>query len=352
MIVEWHSKGNPAPSLYFQKEGGKWYEQQAHSALLTGSKIYVNSIELLELEPDTRYFIQFEKKGQRYYFRTLPKDFSRPIRFVVGGDLFLDFRSFKRMNKQVISTDPDFIVLGGDLAYAQNPKAFFETKMGVINRWQSFFRNLKTGTVTADKRIIPILPIVGNHDITKDERKDKNSPLFLQFFPYFKSYQFLELTSNLCLFLLDTGHLEPVRGKQTEWLETELMKHEKTQYKIPLYHVAAYPSYYSIENKRAQEVRENWVPLFEKYQVRVAFEHHNHSFKRTFPIKENKIDPEGVIYLGDGSWGVAPREVQPHWYLEKGGKLNCFWLAIIGRDQCHFQSFDLHGNLIDEVVVK
>ncbi len=350
MVVHWHTKGKPSSSLFFQKEGSsKWYQQQPQASLLKGSKIFINSVQLHQLKADTRYFIQFEKKGQRYYFRTLPQDVSRPIRFAVGGDLFLNMRAFKRMSRQVISTDPDFIVLGGDLAYAENPKALFETKKRIIAQWNSFFRHLKNGTVTADKRIIPILPIIGNHDITKVERKEKGALFFLQFFPYFKSYRTVELSPDICLFLLDTGHLERVGGKQLYWLEEAFKRHEEVRYKIPLYHVAAFPSCYSANNRRALEIREHWSPLFEKYKVKFAFEHHNHAYKRTFPIKENKIDPEGVVYLGDGSWGVTPREVQDHWYLEKAAKLNCFWLVMFDGTECHLQSFGVHGNLIDDI---
>ncbi len=353
MVVEWHSKGKAAPFLFFQKEGDTiWYQQQPTSTALKGSKIFINSIEFTQLEPNTRYFLQFEKKGQRYYFRTLPDDFSRQIRFVVGGDLFLDLRSFKRMNRQVAGKNPDFIILGGDLAYAENPKALFKSWNRATARWESFFRNLKNAIVTADKRIIPILPIVGNHDITKIEKKEKSKPLFSQLFPYFQSYRLLELSPEICLFLLDSGHLEPVQGKQMEWLEESLKSHADVRYKIPLYHVAAYPSFYSFDSKRAKEVRQNWIPLFEKYQVKFAFEHHNHAYKRTYPIKENKIDPEGVIYLGDGSWGVPARDVQPAWYLEKAAKVNSFWLVIFDQKQCLLHSFDLQGKLIDEITIK
>ncbi len=354
MVLHWHSKGKAAPYLYFQKEGeGKWFQYQARSTILEGSKVFINSLELTSLEPNTRYAIQFEKRGHRYYFRTLPHDFSRPLRFAVGGDLFLDFRSFKRMNRQVISTDPDFIVLGGDLAYAQKPKAMLVTKKMVLANWESFFRNLKTATITTENRIIPILPIVGNHDISKIEKKEKNeSPFFYQFFPHTLSYRLLKVSSEICLFLLDTGHIEAVEGPQKKWLEETLKQEADSKYKIPLYHVAAYPSCYSFENARAQFIRDQWVPLFEQYKVKFAFEHHNHAFKRTVPLKENKQDSEGVVYLGDGSWGVPPRDVKPHWYLEKAAKLNCFWLVILDRDLCRLQAFDLQGNLIDDLVIQ
>ena len=43
--------------------------------------------------------------------------------------------------------------------------------------------------------------------------------------------------------------------------------------------------------------------MFEKYRVPVVLEHHDHTFKRTHPLKDGVKDKYGVIYLGDGSWG-------------------------------------------------
>jgi len=45
------------------------------------------------------------------------------------------------------------------------------------------------------------------------------------------------------------------------------------------------------------------VPLFEKYRVPVVLEHHDHTFKRTKPILDGMAHADGVLYLGDGSWG-------------------------------------------------
>jgi len=37
----------------------------------------------------------------------------------------------------------------------------------------------------------------------------------------------------------------------------------------------------------------------------VAMENHVHSFKKTFPLKNNSVSmDDGVIYIGDGSWAV------------------------------------------------
>jgi hypothetical protein len=73
-------------------------------------------------------------------------------------------------------------------------------------------------------------------------------------------------------------------------------------------HVPAYPSYRAAQNSNGkpgagEDQRRFWSPLFEKFNVDVVLEHHDHTFKRTHPLTDGHVDKNGVIYLGDGSWG-------------------------------------------------
>ena len=73
-------------------------------------------------------------------------------------------------------------------------------------------------------------------------------------------------------------------------------------------HVPAYPSYRPMEGIDGKEGtgeanRKHWVPLFQKYRVPVVLEHHDHTFKRTKPLLDGLAHDNGVLYLGDGSWG-------------------------------------------------
>jgi hypothetical protein len=52
-------------------------------------------------------------------------------------------------------------------------------------------------------------------------------------------------------------------------------------------------------------VREYWAPLFERYGVQIAFENHDHVYKRTVPLRSGAPHADGVVYIGDGSWGMA-----------------------------------------------
>lgn len=354
MVVHWHSATSKHEPFAYQKEGeDSWHFDVDKVTSLGKTKTFIHSVSLSHLEPDARYFFQFEQKGPRYYFRTLPGDLrERPIRFVVGGDLFYNYKNFTEMNRQIAQVEADFLVLGGDLAYAQSPKTFFKNPRAILKRWSHFFKLMKEATIKADGRVVPIVPIIGNHDLSQSEKEKKERSFFASFFPEMEmSYRFLDLSSLATLLLLDTGHLEPIAGRQTRWLDETLKLHEEFKYKIPIYHVAAYPSYYSYENNWAEKIRKNWVPLFEKHQVKVAFEHHNHGYKKTVPLKEGQLDSSGIVYLGDGSWGVPQREIHKRWYLEDVRQINHYWLVTLDQEGCLVQSFDHRGNLIDSLPV-
>ena len=59
----------------------------------------------------------------------------------------------------------------------------------------------------------------------------------------------------------------------------------------------------------AQKIIKHWCPLFDKYQVTAVFENDHHTYKRTHPLLNNQIRKRGIVYLGDGCWGVDTRAV-------------------------------------------
>lgn len=54
---------------------------------------------------------------------------------------------------------------------------------------------------------------------------------------------------------------------------------------MAIYHVPAYPSARSFTGRTQSMIRKHWVPLFEKSTMNLAFENHDHAYKRTYPIK-------------------------------------------------------------------
>lgn len=264
--------------------------------------------------------------------------------------------TFHRKNQMIADQDPDFIVAGGDLAYTKGRKQFGKGRAWELSQWQGFLKGQQT-IKGKDGRLIPMLPIVGNHDVAKPQHQTPEPEMFFQLFsfPYInKAYRCLDFGTYLSLILLDSDHHSPIEGEQTAWLQKTLEK-KQSVYLLTAYHVAAYPSHNPYSGKIPEKIRQYWSPLFEQYKVPFVFEHHNHAFKRTHPIKNGKIDPSGVTYLGDGSWGVAARPVKSPdelWYLVKSASINMCYIVTLTKEKCLIEAKSLQGQIIDQVDYK
>jgi hypothetical protein len=60
------------------------------------------------------------------------------------------------MNKRAGALDPDFAMLGGDLAYANGVSA---------TRWVDWLQSWMKNCVGKDRRIIPFVIGIGNHEV-------------------------------------------------------------------------------------------------------------------------------------------------------------------------------------------
>ncbi len=365
MVVQWHTpKREKGGGLEICKAGEEvWKKAEVREKRVPQAKVCLHRAELEGLEPASDYLFRIrDAKGalsKQYKFRTLPLQLDGSVRFAIGGDAYYHLGLFERTNRLVASMAPDFVVLGGDIAYAYGRSPLFSGSNWEYRRWETFFRQWSRQMVAPDGRLIPLVVVVGNHDVKGNflayQKREAKKSLFYEFFLFEEEmmpYRSLNLGGYCSLFLLDTGHTRPIKGEQTAWLESSLEKLEWQLYKFAIYHVPAYPSRRQFNDRTPTRIRECWSPLFERFGVLAAFEHHNHTYKRTVPIKAGKRDPEGVIYLGDGSWGVSPRRpLSPSemWYLEKTAAVNAFFLITLTPEAAQIQAFDNRGHLIDEV---
>jgi hypothetical protein len=96
--------------------------------------------------------------------------------------------------------------------------------------------------------------------------------------------------------------------------------------------------------------RKYWVPLFDRYGVDVSLEHHDHTYKRTYRLTAGERDPQGVLYMGDGAWGMAPRTVvtpEERSYLRKSiSSRHVIRVTLDGEGQ-KFLAVDEQGRVID-----
>ncbi len=359
MVVDWHADGIESQTLKIRRKGtAAWNDMESDALPYPFSERMVHRVALLGLRPDTAYEIMFPGSGEIYYFRTMPANLSeKPLKIAIGGDSMHRKEWFEKTNRMVTFFEPDFVIIGGDMAYENGlPEN--------IDRIYAWFEAYSNTLVTADGRILPSVVAIGNHEVVggyhgrnpgyeqTDSFRKRIAPYFygLFAFPGQPGYNVLDFGSYLSLIILDTEHSNPIQGVQTEWLAKTLKERENVLHRIPIYHVPAFPSVRDYGGQTQTLVRKNWVPILEENGVRIAFENHDHAYKRTFPIRNLELNQSGITYVGDGSWGVAEREihdVDTTWYLKKAQSVRAFTLLTLEGPQFSLISVDEEGRIID-----
>ena len=369
MTIQWHlDEHDHSTRLVYAPAGSDDYREanvDTHPMVFSGRPIYTAELTGLRPGSDYKFRILREQRGASsptLRFRTMPATADeRPIRIAVGGDVLHRYEWMARTNREAARMDPDFIVWGGDLAYADG-------REDRIDRWYTFFRAMNETLILDDGRVIPVVMGIGNHEIVghfywgadrgrdtyedTDEYRESIAPYYYNMFafPGHPGYGVLDFGDYMSIILLDTDHSGPVEGTQTDWLAETIAQRDGVPHIIPVYHYPAFPSVRDFFGAVPTRIREHWIPHFERHGVRIAFENHDHAYKRTVPIKAEREHADGIVYIGDGAWGVSTREVHvaaetP--YLAKSISERHFILLTIKGETQDLKVFSEHGNIID-----
>lgn len=177
---------------------------------------------------------------------------------------------------------------------------------------------------TNSTRLIPMILASGNHDLGVQSFSqatiphNTHQPIYKHWFPQnlfegllpdlhhrrtFFSHKF---GPSLHIISLDTAFASEMGGAQSKWLEN-ILKSSTSTTKIVQYHGPLYPSC-DPEDPSDHTVitsgTKHWVPLFDRYNVTLVSENHNHAFKRTKRLSAGVPDQKGIIYIGDGNYGT------------------------------------------------
>ncbi|HEV3449410.1 MAG TPA: fibronectin type III domain-containing protein [Gemmataceae bacterium] len=325
-----------------------WDTEPAAVKPYPNTDLKVFRTELTDLCPATEYQFKIGKYSPTYRFRTMPARATDTIHFISGGDCGVNAHAVAN-NIQAAQQAPMFTLLGGDLGYDNGRSVEISL---------AFLRNYSKHMVDRDGRLIPLVACIGNHEVDGGYAKPRSrAPFFYALFDGLypeTGYATLDFGDYLSLVLLDTGHTSPIGGAQACWLEKALKARAYHPNVFVVNHVPAYPSYRSMVGVQGKEGtgeanRKHWAPLFDRYRVPVVLEHHDHTYKRTKPLLDGLGHDNGVLYLGDGSWGRlrALRKPEPLSYLAASGRDYHLSLHRIQGEQRFHLALDEHGRVMD-----
>lgn len=321
---------------------------------------YYHHAELHKLKPGTTYYFVVESKGRispEYHFISARTNADQ-LKILTGGDSRLGGESPRYAGRTPHLERQKLKTLIGKLV-EQNPDimAFVHgADYGTTADWRHlywYFEDLQLAT-TSEGRILPLIISMGNHDTSIGFFENFYLGEELNDYIAFSYYYTTQLSDSISLFTLNTEIA--LTGHQYQWLKDRLPQaREQSRWLLVNYHKPAFPAHKDPDDYKFARVREHWVPLFEQYRIDLAIESDGHTLKRTPPILRDRIDKEGIVYIGEGGLGAPLREpYSSRWYLQGGfsARLHHVWMVDINDAEMTLQAIDIDGNVVDEYIIR
>jgi hypothetical protein len=247
--------------------------------------------------------------------------------------------------RQIAAAKPDFHILAGDIAYADPSGAGkpnqFVTHGGQLpsgfDKFNPYVWDVYFGAIETSAAQTPWMFATGNHDMEATYRTlgygghlarldfPGNGPAGCP-----SAYSFTY--GNVAVLSLDANDVSyEIRantgysgGAQTSWVERTLAAYRANpdiDFIVCFFHHCAY----STTETHASDggVRDAWAGLFDRYQVDLVLQGHNHVYERTDPIRsggatkvagDNSIvypETDGTVYYTVGGGGRPRYDFQP-----------------------------------------
>ncbi len=300
-----------------------------------------HEVRLEGLVPDTEYWYAVGTGDGHLWsqwakFRTAPKG-SNDFSFVYMGDAQNGLYHWGDLLRKAFSARPDarFYIMAGDLVDRGNER----------DNWDEFF-HYTSGVF--DRR--PVVPVIGNHEV---QGRLRHPTLYLQLFSLLengpidveaeRAYFF---NFGNVLFVVMDSNLDP--KSQSAWLRAVLRDGNAT-WKIVVYH---HPAYSAAPDRDNQAIREHWVPIFDEMKVDLVLQGHDHSYLRTYPMRNDLVrreDEEGTVYVVSVSGAKMYPQARREYAASAFTQVSTYQILDIQikANKLVYRAYDVNGQLKD-----
>lgn len=360
MAVTWQTERQFTNSAVQYSVATPWieYEKQAISLSATvqkyetadGSADYHYSVVMKDLSPNTTYIyrVGHDSVWSEWNQFLTAKQEPQPFKFIFFGDPQNDdHQPMTRVFQQAYRTAPEagFWLFTGDLVNA--PKDHL---------WSELFE-----AMNIFPRVMPSVMTPGNHDqlrnLVNSQKVSVTAPIWqahltlpengsagLNETSYFFDYQgvrFVMLNSNEKL------------ADQADWLDS-LLSHNPNRWTIAAFH---HPLYSMGHVRDDHATRDAFLPIFDKYQVDLVLQGHDHVYSRTFPLRAGKIaakNQSGTVYVISVSCPKAYDigKINAALMAKTGTQVQLFQVITIESNKLNYKSYTANGLLFDEFELK
>lgn len=195
-----------------------------------------------------------------------------------------------------------------------------------------------------------VFAVPGNHE--------RDAPNFHQYLGHpedLRCYSFVY--GNTEFFMFDSNKDVSVGSEIYKKLEADLAK-STAKWKVVSHHHPIYSSddddygNTSVAKSTLGSPALAHLPaLYEKYNVDLVLYGHVHTYERTWPLRENKLDlKHGIVYMTLGGCGGGLERPSPwrSWFTNKLFLNHHYGYVRIAEGELQFQAIDHHGQVFDQ----
>lgn len=297
-----------------------------------------HSVILKDLVPDTLYQYRVgdgETWSEWCRFKTACLS-EEPFKFIFLGDPQTGIKAYcSRAFRAAYSAAPDsqFMLIAGDLVDLPWSDEL----------WGEFFY-----AASWMVRHIPVLAVAGNHSYYRDNGMwrytanephplwfahltlPQNGPKGLEETAYYLDYQGVRLV------VLNTNEkLE----KQVLWLDTVLAANKNRWTILAIHH----PLYSTGKDRDNPGLRKVLLPVIDKYSVDLVLQGHDHTYGRTFKLRNGAVAKEkqrGTVFVSSvsGSKFYPPNEKHRHLMKKMGTDVQLFQVITVKKKCLIFEA--------------
>jgi acid phosphatase type 7 len=314
-------------------------------------RVYQHSIIFKSLKPETLYAYRVgdgEHWSEWNQFKTASQN-RKPFKFVNFGDPQNDVKSLcSRIFRAAYKKAPDasFWHFVGDIVnHGDNDEEWGEL-------YYAF------GWIP---RVTPMILLPGNHGYIKkkvngEEIREinhlwrpqftlpENGPDGLEESVYFLDYQGVR-------FVMLNGNEK--QKEQAEWLDKILARNPQPWTIVSIHQ----PFYSTAKDRDNVHLRELFIPIFDKYSVDLVLQGHDHTYGRTYKLKNGiKVDDneKGTVYVVSvsGPKIYSINQKSKDLMVKIGAGRQLFQVISIEQNRLKYESYTVTGQLYDSFELK
>jgi|GEM_PF-905682 len=331
-------------------------DEEAEEIELVNQEFVTWTVELKDLEPDTKYFyragswedVDFAAETlvnpdltEVLNFTTaVEKGTRQPVRIVAAGDSRGGAADIKERIEIFTGVEADFWIFNGDL-----------TTSAMQTEWFEWFDALGPLLKTT-----PFMSACGNHELNISMF---SYDIFYNQFalpkigeampPEFQERAWSFNYDNVHVVGLDTN-TETMIEHYKGWLDQDLKKANEDpdiDWILVTFHQGAFSSCGA--HGSTDYIQFHLTPIFEKHHVDMVFNGHDHTYERTCQIKHRMEGDERIPYCTEDGTGVTYFIVGGFFAPGYGPKTDWFTRAFEHGDKRNYVVLDIEGKTLDAV---